>query len=327
MKNSVSLVKSESNEVEIKENLVKALNLIGFHSASLVNTISIKVNLSYYWNASTGQTTDPLLVGALIDYLREVYGSDVEINLAEADASAMRTKYAFPLLGYCRLAEQKKVKLVNLSKDAVQKTEVEVNSRKILLEVPKTLLQSDLFINMPKLKVMRRVHISCAMKNLFGAIAHPRKVDYHPILEETIVGINKILKPHLNIVDGLVALGRFPIKLNLIMAGTNTFAVDWVAAQVMGYNPSKIRFLNYAIKENLGNPRDVTVVGERIAIFSKGFPVENNLAARVKMGLQFSLVRTYCRIVGDVIPPIIEDRLVMKSEDRGASQSSSNQSN
>lgn len=307
MKTSVSLVKSESNGVDIKENLAKALDLIGFHTAPSINTISIKVNLCYYWNASTGQTTDPLLVGALIDYLREVCGSDVEINIAEADASAMKTKYAFPLLGYTRLAEKKKVKLLNLSKDAVQETEVQVNGRKIALKVPQTLLQSDLFINMPKLKVMRRVHITCAMKNLFGAIAYPRKVNYHPFLEETIVGINKILKPHVNIVDGLVALGRFPFKLNLIMAGKNTFAVDWVAAQVMGYKPSKIKFLNYAIEEHLGNPQDVTVVGERIATFSKGFPVENNLVARVKMGLQFSLIRIYSRIVGDVIPPIIED--------------------
>jgi uncharacterized protein (DUF362 family) len=308
MRSNVSLVKSENYTAnDIKKDVAKAMNLIGVKLPSSVNTIAIKVNLCYYWNASTGYTTDPELVSAVIDYLRETYGYDVEIKIAEADASAMQTKYAFRLLGYRKLAEKKKVKLFNLSEDTIQETEVQVNNRKLTLKVPQMLIQSDLFINVPKLKVLRRVHITCAMKNLFGAIAYPRKVNYHPILEETIVGINKVLKPHLNIVDGLVALGRFPIRLNLIIAGTNTFAVDWVAAQVMGYKPSKIAFLNLAIKEHIGNPSDVNIVGEKIETFRKNFPTENNLLARVKMALQFSLIRTYSRIVGDIIPPSIED--------------------
>ena len=154
---------------------------------------------------------------------------------------------------------------------------------------------------------MRRVHITCAMKNLFGAIAYSRKVKYHPILEEAIVGINKILKPHVNVVDGIVALGRYPYKLSLVMAGTSTFAVDSVASQIMGYKPSQISFLSLAAKEQLGNFRDVTVVGEEIEPFRRVFPHENNFGARIKTSLQFSMIRGYSRIVGDIVPPSIED--------------------
>jgi uncharacterized protein (DUF362 family) len=307
MLTNVSLVKTGPIGGNLKVDVAKALALIGFTFPPKVNTIIIKLNLCYYWNASTGQTTDPQYVSAVIDHLREIYGDGVEIQLAEADASAMKTKYAFPILGYTTLAEQKKVKLFNLSEDAVEEREIQINGRKIALKVPKSLLQSDLFINMPKLKVMRATHISCAMKNLFGAIAYPRKVTYHPHLAETIVAINKVLKPNLNLVDGLVALGRFPVKLNLIMAGTNVFAVDWTAAQIMGYKPSRIKFLKEAIKENLGNPRDIHVVGERIENFSKDFPTENNFNARLKMGLQLSFIKGYSRIAGDIIPPNIDD--------------------
>jgi len=304
---NVSLVKTENKGRSLKADVGKALDLIGFKFSSKVSTIIIKLNLCYYWNASTGQTTDPKFVGAMIDHLRETYSHDVEIRLAEADASAMRTKYAFPILGYARLAEQKKVKLFNLSEDVVEEREIQVNRRKIIMQVPRALLEADLFINMPKLKVMRATHISCAMKNLFGANAYRRKVTYHPQLAETIVAINKVLKPNLTLVDGLVALGRFPVKLNLIMAGTNTFAVDWTAAQIVGYKPSRIKFLKEAIKKDLGNPRDIHVVGERIEEFSKDFPTENNLNARLKMSLQFSLIRVYSRITGDIIPPSIND--------------------
>jgi uncharacterized protein (DUF362 family) len=306
MASKVSLVKLE-NYANLKEYFSKALDLIDFNPPSSVNTIAIKVNICYYWNASTGQTTDPLLVSALIDYVRETYGLDVEIKIAEADASAMQTKYAFPILGYTKLALQKKVELCNLSKDAVDEKEIFVNGQKIALKVPETLLKSDFFINVPKLKVMRATHITCAMKNLFGAIAFPRKVIYHNFLAETIIGINKILKPHLNVVDGIVALGRFPVKLNLIMAGTSTFAVDWVAAQVMGYSPSRIKFLKLGISEGLGKPANAVTVGEKIEKFRESFPTENNAVARAKMRAQLSLLKIYSRISGDIIPPSIEE--------------------
>jgi uncharacterized protein (DUF362 family) len=305
--NSVSLVKLENNGDNLKGGISKALNLIDFKPPSSVSSIVIKVNLCYYWNASTGQTTDPLLVSAFIDYLRDAYGRDVEIKVAEADASAMQTKYAFPLLGYTKLAKQKNVQLLNLSEDAIEEHEIQVNGRKIALKVPKTLLESSLFINIPKLKVMRATHITCAMKNLFGAIALPKKVTYHPLLAEAIVAINKVLKPHLNIVDGIVGLGNYPVKLNLVMAGADAFAIDYVAAKVMGYNPSKIRFLNLAIQEHEGNPKDIQIIGEKIETFRKDFPTENTLAARMKMRLQFSVLRAYSRISGDIIPPSIDD--------------------
>ena len=288
-----------------KEDLANALRLIEFKPPAHVNSVVIKANLCYYWNASTGYTTDPALVGALIDYLREVHGADLDIQIAEADASAMQTKYAFKLLGYQKLAEQKNVKLLNLCQDSIQDVEVEVDGRKLSLKVPATLRNSDLFINVPKLKVMRQVHITCAMKNLFGAIAYPRKAIYHPTLERTIVAINKILKPHLNIVDGLIALGKYPVKLNLLMAGTSTFAVDHVAAQIMGYHPSKVGFLKLAAKEHLDE--NVVVKGEKIETFAKGFPKENNSLAKLKMGMQFSLIKAYSRVSGDVIPPVVED--------------------
>jgi uncharacterized protein (DUF362 family) len=306
MSSPVSLVKAKSG-VPCKEDVAKALQLIDFKAPANINTVSIKSNLCYYWNASTGQTTDPLLVGAIIDYLRETYGKDLDITIAEADASAMQTKIAFKLLGYEKLAKEKNVQLLNLSVDKIQDVEVQVNGRKLELKVPESLMKSDLFINVPKLKVMRQVHLTCAMKNLFGAIAFPRKVIYHHTLEDTIVGINKILKPHLNIVDGYVALASCPVRLNLLMAGTSAYSVDYVAAKVMGYQPSKVKFLNLAAKEKLGEPKNVVIKGEKPETFSKNFPVESNLMARVKMGAQFSLIKVYSKVSGDVIPPVIED--------------------
>jgi uncharacterized protein (DUF362 family) len=269
--------------------------------------VVIKPNLCYYWDSCSGYTTDPKVVAGIIDCVREQYGKDVDIKVAEADATAMRTKYAFPILGYTKLAEEKNVALFNLSNDVLIKKTVRAGDREISFDVPESLLKSDLFINVPKLKVMRVTKITCAMKNVFGCIGFPRKFSYHPFLNEAIVGINKILHPHVTIVDGLTALGRYPMRLDLIMAGVDPFSIDWVVSEITGHKPSKVGFLKLAMKEKVGNSNGILTRGENIAEFNKIFPKENFTSSNYWWGIQFWLLKTYCKLAGDVIPPFLEE--------------------
>ncbi len=159
---------------------------------------------------------------------------------------------------------------------------------------------------MPKLKIMRATRITCALKNIFGCIGSPRKIVYHPFLEEAIVGINKILHPHLTIVDGLVALGRFPVKLGLLMASIDPYSIDWIASQIMGYNPSGVGFLKAAINEKVWSPKGVKTCGENLEMFRKEFPRERILASAL-WNIQLKLLKLYIRTVKDVAPSIIEE--------------------
>lgn len=303
----VSLVRAQSSVEDIKDSISEALHLIDFELDDSVKSVAVKPNLCYYWDAATGYTTDPRVVAGIIDYVRERCGDNIDIKIVESDASAMRTKYAFKVLGYEKLAKEKKVQLFNLSEDVLVEKTVRVNKRDVTYKVPQLLLDSDLFINVPKLKVMRIVKITCAMKNIFGCIGTPRKIVYHPLLNEAIVGINKILRPHLTIVDGLVALGRFPAKLNLIMASADPFSIDWVASKIMGYNPTKVKHLKIAANEKVGDPKGVTTCGAKIEEFAKLFPKEGLLSTGFLWGLQFRLLKTYKKMVGDIIPPVLEE--------------------
>ncbi|MEM3769691.1 MAG: DUF362 domain-containing protein [Candidatus Bathyarchaeia archaeon] len=262
--------------------------------------------MCYYWHASTGCTTDPRVVSAIIDCVRERYGENVRIRVVEADGTAMRTKYAFLMLGYEKLAKEKNVELFNLSEDEVREEKAYVNGHEIRFQIPTSLLKSDLFINVPKLKTLRETGFSCALKNIYGCIAYPRKIIYHPILDEAIVGINKILQPNLTIVDGIIALGRFPIKLGLIMAGRDPFSIDWVAAKIMGFNPSKVKFLKIAIKENVGSLNGLQVQGDDIIFFRKSFPKVGLFSSKRWWNLLFGLFHLYIKLTGDVIPPMLE---------------------
>jgi len=302
----VALVGTKDSVEDIRGSISKALDLIEFKLDRPVESVAIKPNLCYYWDAATGYTTDPRVVAAVIDIVRERCGESVDIKVVEADASAMRTKYAFPILRYEKLAEEKGVDLFNLSDDVLVEESAYMNRHEIPFKVPQLLLKSDLFINMPKLKIMRATKITCAMKNIFGCIGSPRKVVYHRFLNEAIVGINKILCPHLTIVDGLVALGRYPVKLGLIMASVDPFSVDWIASQIMGFKPSKVGFLKAAMKEKLGNPKGILTRGESLADFQKVFPKENFTSSEYWWNIQFWLLKMYSKIVGDVIPPALE---------------------
>lgn len=302
----VSIARTHDSGKNIPETIARALDLTDFRPKASVRSVVIKPNLCYYWNASTGYTTDPRVVSGTIDWVRGKFGDGVDIKVAEADASAMRTKYAFPMLGYEKLAAEKKVTLFNLSTDSILERKISIGNREIEFKIPSSLLSSDLFINVPKLKIMRGVKITCALKNVFGCIAAPRKIRYHPFLEEAIVGINKILHPDLTIVDGLVALGHHPARLNLIMASTDPFSIDWVASQIMGYNPSRLRFLKIARKENVGHPSGIVTRGESIDDFKRIFPKEPTLSITRFWGVLLGLFKLYARVAGDVVHPSLE---------------------
>ena len=312
MKNTVSLTRVESfNERGIKEAAYHTLDMLNCKPSGNLKHVMIKPNLCYYWDYSTGETTDPRLVSSIIDYIRERWNPKTEIAIVESDASAMRTRHVFKMLGYEALAEEKSVELVNLSEDETCEKEVTVGKQKVTLPLPKSLLECNFFINVPKLKVGpyaggQCLHITCALKNLFGCISKPRKVDYHPQLSEVIVGINKLIKPNLTVVDGIVALGKHPVKLGIVIAGEDNLAVDFVAAKVMGYNPWRIKHLRLAAEEKVGDVKDVEIVGENIENICKVFPKRSRLGFKIKWGMQLSLLRLYIKISGDVVPSVLE---------------------
>lgn len=312
LENIVSLTRTKSfDEKGIKEATYHAVDGLGCTPSKSVKRFLIKPNLCYYWDYSTGETTDPRLVSSIIDYIREKWSKKAEITIAESDASAMQTKHSFKMLGYEALAKEKAVTLLNLSTDETCPREVNVGKTKLVLNLPCSVLNSDFLINVPKLKVGpyaggQSLHITCALKNLFGCVPEPRKVKYHPFLPKVIVAVSKLIKPNMTIVDGIVALGKHPIKLGLIIAGTDNLAVDFVCARLIGYNPWRINYLSLAAKENVGNVANLKVVGENMRDSRKIFPKRNRFIFKTSWALQLSLLHAYTKASGDIVPAVLE---------------------
>jgi uncharacterized protein (DUF362 family) len=94
--------------------------------------------------------------------------------------------------------------------------------------------------------------------------------------------------------------------LDLILASRDTFSVDWVASEIMGFNPSKVPFLKLAIKEQLGEAHGILTRGESVTTFSKIFPKPKGPVSNYGFAIQFALLKAYIKLAGDIVPPTLE---------------------
>jgi len=90
-------------------------------------------------------------------------------------------------------------------------------------------------------------------------------------LHENIADLASVLKPSLTVIDGIIAgeggeTDGSPVKMDLVIAGTDPVAVDAVGAMVMSVSPTEVRHLVLAEKKGLGTfqPNRIEVVGEPI---------------------------------------------------------------
>ena len=270
----VSLVKFNEQSTSLQEAIEKSLDLIHFQFNPKVQKIAIKPNLCYYWDYSTGETTDPKFLSALIDVIRNRASPKVEISIVESDASAMKCKYAFRMLGYEKMAKEKGVKPINLTNDQAENVNVNIGNKNHQFSIPKTLAEVDMLINIPKIKYMPLVKISCALKNVYGCNPYPKKFKYHKWLDEAIISLNKIMRPDLSILDGIIVKGIKTLKLALIMASTDPVAMDAATSKIAGINPHSVRHIVLASKEKIGNINFI-LKGDDLAYFKELFPRKN----------------------------------------------------
>jgi len=295
----VGFAKVSNNTVDsMRQAILDCLAAINYSFEKEIKNVVVKPNLCYYWDYTTGQTTDPRFTAALIDAIRKKT-TVKEISLVESDASAMKCKHVFKMMGYDKLAEEYNVKLVNLSEDTCEATKVTVNNHPFTVRVPKTIRDADLRINVPKIKyTMEEIKITCALKNIFGCNPYPKKFQYHPRLGEVIVAVNKAMKFDLCIIDANTVSGIQPRRLGLVMASKDPVAIDAAAARIAGVKPRSMKYLQLAQKEGLGTT-SFTARGISPTYFYQRYPRKNvtkkvmakayRLITRLKLGKRIGL--------------------------------------
>jgi uncharacterized protein (DUF362 family)/Pyruvate/2-oxoacid:ferredoxin oxidoreductase delta subunit len=122
-------------------------------------------------------------------------------------------------------------------------------------ELARPYLEADRLINLPKLKTHEMMTMTCAVKNLFGAVVGTGKAVWHlkagadrELFARMLLEIYLLRRPELTIVDAVTAMegngpgSGDPRQVGLLLAGTNPLAVDCIAAEIAGI-PRKLLYV------------------------------------------------------------------------------------
>jgi uncharacterized protein (DUF362 family)/Pyruvate/2-oxoacid:ferredoxin oxidoreductase delta subunit len=221
---------------------------------SLKARVLLKPNFNSNMNALTGNTTDLRIIACLIQLLQgRGYNNIVIAEGTNSGFYRNKIDVAFRLRVRA-LAEKLGVTFIDLN--YCQGSEIRfVNNKRA--EVARDCLEADLFINLPKLKMHHEVGISVCLKNIMGClVGQENKKKTHLSLARNIVYLNKYVKPHLHIVDALIAMegngpsAGTPIRMDTIIAGTDPYLIDMVCAELVGMDYREVTYLKVA--EELG---------------------------------------------------------------------------
>jgi uncharacterized protein (DUF362 family) len=265
----VAIVKGE-NPQTITEN---ALEMVEAEKALVENKpVLVKPNYLNAKHPSTGITTDARVVEGVIQYLRRRKVGEIIVGEGSGFADTFE---AFKVAGIDVMAEKWGVKLVDLNKDRF----VEVSpSNPLALErvkVAETALKTTI-ISVAKLKPHRITTVTLSLKNMMGAVYPKGSMHFH--LHKKIADLASILKPSVAVIDGVIAgegheASESPVKMDLVIAGTDPVAVDSVGAAVMGVDPMEVKHLRYAEEKGLGtcDMKRIKILGEPLEMVRRKF--------------------------------------------------------
>ncbi|NLW07979.1 MAG: DUF362 domain-containing protein [Clostridia bacterium] len=228
--------------------------------------IGIKPNLVVAKPASSGATTSPAIISALIEYLQEYGNSDILI--LESSWIGDHTRRAFKVCGYEEISRKYGIPLFDIKSDTYS-----VKSYGgISMEISNKVLAMDFLINVPVLKGHCQTMITGALKNLKGCISDREKRRFHTMgLHRPIAYLNKILTSNFILVDSLCGdldfeEGGNPVKMNRIFCGTDPVLIDAYIAATMGYSPEDIGHIKIAADIGVG---DLDIDKAEIVVINK----------------------------------------------------------
>ena len=252
---------------EILSALRKGIKLAGDLTLSSCDTLAIKINMCDARPPETGAITHPVFLDVLLQYLRESYDG-LEIHIVESDCTVVMADEFIRWFGYMPILEKWEAKWHNLSKGKVVQIPIDGYYLKEV-PVPEILTRSKL-LSLSKLKTNSASKITASLKNQFGCLPMVQKSIFHDVLPKVIADVNRVIKPVLSIVDGIIAMGGpngpsfgVPVCAEVILAGKDLVAVDSVSAAIIGISPSKVKHIKLAANAGIGS-MNYKLVGDSI---------------------------------------------------------------
>ena len=144
-------------------------------------------------------------------------------------------------------------------------------------------------LHLPTVKTHGHAVMTGSVKNSFGGLLREVRHYAHKYMHEVLVDLlymQRELHPAVfTVMDGTVAgdgagpRTMIPRVKNLILAASDSVAIDAIAARLMGFDPLSIPFLRMAHERGLGiaDPKQIELVGDDVSAENFGFQTRKSL--------------------------------------------------
>jgi len=233
----------------------------------------VKPNLHQPQLWTTGGTTSPHLVAALVRCLRRRQAADVIV----ADGphhTVEQPRAVFTQTGMAAAVEEAGGRWACFHDEAYKPYAGASQWLPQVVGLPALLPACDRVINVACLKTHFNCLASLGLKNLKGCLRPQDKRALHhmPDLDRAVVAVARLVRPSVTIIDGTVGMEGMgpaegtPADMRVILGGRDPVAVDAVASYLMGLEPQQVRSIKLAHEAGLGQMdlAHIAIVGDEL---------------------------------------------------------------
>lgn len=219
--------------------------------------------------------THPSVVLAAAEAFRRAGAASVLV--AEGPGHQRDTQLVLSECGYESLLSDEKIRFVDLNRDELIRTPLRANYTGMKeLWLPRTVLEADFLVSMPKIKAHHWSGVTLSMKNMFGIVpgaryGWPKNILHWRGIQESVLDLCATVPVHFVIADGIIAMeGNGPLNgtpraLGKVVLADDPVAADATCARLMGLRPEGIMHIGEGARF-LGNaePERIDQVGENV---------------------------------------------------------------
>jgi len=212
-------------------------------------TVLLKPNLVDYLPGDA-INTHPSLVLAAVECFRRCRAKSVLV--AEGPGHQRDTQLVLSQSGYEGSFRGEKIRFVDLNRDELVRTPLLASYTGMKhLWLPRTILEADFVVSMPKMKAHHWSGVTLSMKNMFGIVpgtryGWPKNILHWAGIQQSILDICATIPVHFVIADGIIAMeGNGPLNgsprhLGKIVLSDDAVAADATCARLMGLEPDRV---------------------------------------------------------------------------------------
>ena len=276
----VAILNVEQYSPKLESILEDALRLFPINVAG--KTVVLKPNLVDYLPGDA-INTHPLLVLAAVECFRHLEAKSILV--AEGPGHQRDTELVLSESGYTEYLRSEKIRFVDLNRDELVRARLQASYTGIKqLWLPRTILEADFVVSMPKIKAHHWAGVTLSMKNMFGVVpairyGWPKNILHWAGIQQSILDICATVPVDFVIADGIIAMeGNGPLNgtprhLAKIVLSNDPVAADATCSRLMGFEPNRVPHIREASRF-LGNSSSAAIDQAGEALIPPQIPFE-----------------------------------------------------